>query len=261
MIVGNAVRISGVKVGSVQEVALDPADNSVRIQMRLNSEFKVPQGSTTEISGIDALGALQMVINPGPSDNPPIPAGSTIPSREEGNILSDLSNRAPALINRVDSVLIGLDATLGHAEGIVSPGSDLRLMLVSLKNTAESLEMLLRQQRERMASVLANVDTLTGELGGLTGEARDSLSVVTENLNRVLNRVDRNLTQLESTTLTLDSIVGKVDRGEGTVGLLVNDASLYHRMDSTVNSMNQLLIDLKENPVRYLRAMRLVDLF
>jgi phospholipid/cholesterol/gamma-HCH transport system substrate-binding protein len=77
----------------------------------------------------------------------------------------------------------------------------------------------------------------------------------------VLNRVDRNLTQLESTTLTLDSIVGKVDRGEGTVGLLVNDASLYHRMDSTVNSMNQLLIDLKENPVRYLRAMRLVDLF
>ncbi len=77
----------------------------------------------------------------------------------------------------------------------------------------------------------------------------------------MLGRVDRSLEQLESTTTTLDSIVGKIDRGEGTVGLLINDPRLYHRMDSTVNSMNQLLVDLKENPVRYMRALRLVDLF
>lgn len=261
MIAGNAVRISGVQVGSVKEVALEPGTNKVNIWMRLNAEFKVPEGSMTEITGIDALGAVQMVINPGPADNPILAPGSEVPSKEEGDLLTDLTDRAPLLINRVDSVLVNLDATLGHTEGLMSPGSDLREMLVSLKNTAASLETLMRQQRNRMGNILANVDTLTGDISTLTGTAGDSLAMVTENLNKVLARVDQNLLQLEATTNALNSIVGKIDRGEGTVGLLVNDAGLYHRMDSTVSNMNKLLIDFQENPVRYMRALRIVDLF
>jgi phospholipid/cholesterol/gamma-HCH transport system substrate-binding protein len=82
-----------------------------------------------------------------------------------------------------------------------------------------------------------------------------------EQFNRVLDRLNQNLASLERTTAGLDAIIGKIDRGEGTLGLLVNDPTLYHRLDSTVTSMNELLIDLKENPVRYFRALRLVDLF
>ena len=261
MIVGNAVRISGVKVGSVQEVDLNPTNNKVRIQMRLDSRFRVPEGSYTEITGIDALSVVQLSIHPGPPENPALEEGAVIPSREEGDILSSLTDRAPVLINRVDSVLIGLDATLGETQGVIAPGSDLRLMLASLKNSAASLEALLQQERRRLSSVLANVDTLTGELSQLSSGAGDSLAVITRNLNAVLERVDRNLDQLESATASLDSIVGKIDRGEGTIGLLVNDASLYYRLDSTMTNMNQLLIDLKENPVKYMRALRLVDIF
>ena len=261
MIPGNAVRISGVKVGSVQEVDLNPENNRVRIRMRLDSRFRVPEGAYTEITGIDALSVVQLSIHPGPPGNPPLPEGALIPSKTNGDVLSSLTDRAPVLIDRVDSVLIGLDATLGETKGVIAPGGDLRLMLASLKNSAASLEGLLREERGRLSRVLANVDTLTGALSDLTGGGGDSLMAVTQNLNAVLNRIDQNLARLETATAGLDSIVGKIDRGEGTIGMLVNDPSLYHRLDSTVYSMNQLLIDLKKNPVRYMRALRLVDLF
>ena len=261
MIPGNAVRISGVKVGSVQEVVLDPQSNNVAISMRLDTDIRVPEGSHTEITGIDALGAVQLVIVPGPVENPLVGDGGFVPGIEDDDIFESLTDKAPVLINQVDSVLVGLDQTLGHTQGIMRPGSDLQLMLSSLKNSANAIESLLRQERVRLSRLLANVDTLTGELGGLSQTASDSLAEVAGNLNRLLERVDQNMAQIETTTASLDSIMGKIDRGEGTVGLLVNDPALYHRLDSTVTSMNQLLVDIKDNPVKYMRALRLVDIF
>lgn len=261
MIPGNAVRISGVKIGSVLGVELDPQTTLVRIQMRLNSSYIVPEGSTTEITGIDALGAVQLVITPGPIENPAIQEGGFVPGVEDGDIFASLTEKAPALIDQVDSVLVGLDQTLSYTDVMLQPGGDLNLLLTSLKNSAVSVESLLKQERRRLSHVLANVDTLTGELSTLSGSAGDSLAQLTGNINELMDKVELSLVSLDSTMQSLDSIVGKIDRGEGTVGLLVNDDALYHKIDSTVTNMNALLVDLKENPVKYMRALRLVDIF
>ncbi|MFK7845468.1 MAG: MlaD family protein [Rhodothermales bacterium] len=261
MIPGNAVRISGVKIGSVLGVELDPETTLVKIQMRLNSSYIVPEGSTTEITGIDALGAVQLVITPGPIENPAIQEGGFVPGVEDGDIFASLTEKAPALIDQVDSVLVGLDQTLSYTDVMLQPGGDLNLLLTSLKNSAVSVESLLKQERRRLSHVLANVDTLTGELSTLSGSAGDSLAQLTGNINELMDKVELSLVSLDSTMQSLDSIVGKIDRGEGTVGLLINDDALYHKIDSTVTNMNALLVDLKENPVKYMRALRLVDIF
>ncbi len=261
MITGNAVRISGVKIGSVLDVTLDPATNMVNIRMRLNSSYRVPEGSYTEISGIDALGAVQLVIQPGPLENPAIPDGGFIPGNEEKDLISSLSEKAPVLVNQVDSVLVGLDQTLGYTDQMIAPGSDLNELLGSLKNSAQVVEGLLRKERSRLVNVLASVDTLTTELSGLSSTAGDSLAQITGNMNVLMSDVEQSLASLDSTLHSLDSIIGKIDRGEGTVGLLVNDPGLYHRIDSTVTNLNSLIVDLQENPVKYMRALRLVDIF
>ncbi len=261
MVVGNAVRINGVNVGSVQEVRLDPSTNLVLISMRLDSEIVVPQGSYTSITGIDALSAVQLTIHPGPPGNPPVERGGSIPSEPAPDLLGDLTDRAPMLVDRIDSVLVGLNATLGDTRGIIEPESDLRLMLTSLRGSANALESLMKGERARISRILANVDTLSASLGEVAGNTNDSLAVSLGQLNSVLARLDRNMAQLETTMTGLDTIVGRIERGEGTLGMLVNDPSLYHNMDSTLQNMNALLIDFKENPVRYMRALRLVDVF
>ena len=260
MIVGNAVRISGVDVGSVQEVKLDPSTNKVNIRLRLDKEVVVTRGAYTEITGIDALNAVQMVIHAGPVDATPLEDGDLIPSRVANDIFSSLTDSAPALISKSDSVLVGLDGTITEIRDIIEPGGDLRVMFTSLRNSAATLEVMLREERSRVSRVLANVDTLTGTIGETTQLAGDSLAIATQELTALLRRVDQNLDSIEEVTASLDSVIGKIDRGEGTVGLLINDPMLYHRMDSTVQNMNALLVDFKENPVRYMRALRLFDI-
>ncbi len=261
MIAGNAVRISGVSVGNVQEVDLDPSTNQVMIRLRLDKEFVVTEGAHTEIKGIDALDAVQMVIHPGPPDAEPLQDGDFLPSRTTSDVFSDLTDKVPLLFSRSDSVLIGIEGTLTDIRGVVEPGGDLRMMLASLRESAAEVEVLLENERETIARVLANVDTLTGQLGSSTQSASDSLAMASKNLNAVLLKLDRTLGEVEGTLNTLDTIVNKIDTGQGTVGLLVNDPTLYHRMDSTFQNMNNLLNDIQENPVRYMKALRLVDLF
>ncbi|MEZ4701099.1 MAG: MlaD family protein [Rhodothermales bacterium] len=261
MVNGNAVRINGVNVGSVQDVALDPATNLVNIRLRLDSKIQVPQGSYAEITGIDALSAVQLTIHPGPAGNPPMEPDSRMPSQPASDLVATMTARAPALVDRIDSVLVGLNATLGDTRGIIEPQSDLRLMLTSLRSSAETLNAMVTTERSRISRVLANVDTLSANLGDVAGSANDSLAIALGQLNSLLARMDRNMAQLEGTMASMDNIVGRIDRGEGTLGLMINDPSLYNNLDSTVQSMNALLIDLKKNPVRYMKALRLVDVF
>lgn len=260
MIVGNAVRISGVDVGSVQEVLLDPATNKVKVRIRLDKQYVVKQGAYTEITGIDALNAVQMVIHQGPVDNPPVNDGDFLPNRIANDLFTSLTESAPSLISKSDSVLTGLDGTITDVGELVQPGSDLRMMFSSFRTSADAIEQLLREERVRIGRVLANVDTLTAALGETSQGAGDSLAIATAQLNDLLRRVDKNLDSIEQTTNTLDSILGKIDQGEGTVGLLINDPQLYHRMDSTLQNMNALIMDIQENPVRYMRALRLFDI-
>src|SRR5690606_38108119 len=111
---------------------------------------------------------------------------------------------------------------------------------------------------ERFSSGLTAV---ASDLRAFGDENSDSLRLAFANLNSALARLDRNMAALESSTATLDDVLGKIDRGEGTLGRLINDPALYAKLDSAVTGLNTLVTDFQQNPGRYLRDLRLVDIF
>ena len=91
LISGNPVRTNGVKIGSVKSVSFDQQAGLVRVVMGINKGVTVPEGTTCEVTGIDALTGIRMEMNLGPLSNPPIPAGGSIPTIEEGgDLLADI---------------------------------------------------------------------------------------------------------------------------------------------------------------------------
>ena len=262
LIAGNPVRVRGVSVGSVDEVFINPETGGVRVLFHVDSSLPVPEGTETTVSGVDALGVVRMDLELGPPGNPLIPDGGFVPSKQGGDLMGALAERAPELLDEVDAVMAQLGSVLGESEEMLaSPQSDLRLTLMSARRSMDALDGLLRSQRDRLASVLANVDGTTGQLNTFLETNSDSLSAAVTALNGTLRRLDASLAQLDGTTRGLDELLGKINRGEGTLGLLVNDDSMYHRTDSLLTAVHTLLLDFQENPGRYLKEMRLVDLF
>jgi len=51
---------------------------------------------------------------------------------------------------------------------------------------------------------------------------------------------------------TGDSVLTKINRGQGTLGLLLNDPSMYRRTDSVLTELRSLVADLRNNPKKYI---------
>lgn len=262
LVSGNQVRINGVNVGSVESVRLDPEARVARVRFRVDRSVQIPEGSTAEITGVSALGGVRLAINLGPPTNPRIEPGGFIPTPPQKDVLGQLSDRAPMLAARADSLLSSANATMEEAQIMLnSPDSDLRTTFVAIRESANALQKLLEAQQNRLSRVMDNTADLTSELQTFAETNTDSLSRSVQRMNAVLDQTDRNLKQLEQTTNNLDALVTKINEGDGTLGRLVNDPSLYMRLDSTTAQLNLLLKDFQNNPGRYLKDMSVVKVF
>ena len=263
LIPGNPVRINGVKVGSIDGVRYDQARNLVSVSFKVNNDMHLPEGTTGTISGIDALTGVRLELELGPAGNPRIPPGGLVPSAGgDQDFASTLVARAPLLVDQVDSVLFGIEGTISDIRGMIGePQSDLRLSMAALRGGAETLADLLAEEKSNISGILANVNTITTDLSSVTSQQGDSISLAITRLNSAMASVETMMSSLESTTGQLDKILARIDNGDGTLGKLINDPDLYNRLDSLVGGVDELLADFKKNPRRYLREMKIVDLF
>ena len=74
-----------------------------------------------------------------------------------------------------------------------------------------------------------------------------SIRIVAENLHQASEN-------LKSTTQSLDIVLNKIQKGQGTLGKLVHEEKLYNNIDSLAWNLNLLVKDLRENPGRYVKV-------
>jgi phospholipid/cholesterol/gamma-HCH transport system substrate-binding protein len=134
-------------------------------------------------------------------------------------------------------------------------------MLASLNTLTGSLDQVVRTERVRLTSILTNLDSTISSAHSLTITGRDSLAQTMHAVQNTLSETDKTLMGLQDLTGNLNSLLVKIDSGEGTLGLLANNPSLYQNMDSTFASLNRLLTDFQKDPKRYLRHIKPVDIF
>lgn len=259
---GNPVQMKGVRVGSVESVELDQDGQSVQVRLRIDEDIQIPNGSHAKVSGFSGFGGVRLTIIPGPRENPPLSAGATLTGPPEGTVLERITDQAPALASKADSVLTNTNTTMAElAEQLQNPNSDLRQTLASTRKMTKDLAAVTDAEKENIQALLQNLRAISSDLKAFTGENADSLDLVVRRLNQSLNRLDRGLASFNRTSATLDTITTKLNNGTGTAGRLLNDPGLYMRLDSTVVRTNRLLRDFKQNPGRYLDNMTLVRVF
>ncbi|HET6566551.1 MAG TPA: MlaD family protein [Rhodothermales bacterium] len=296
---GAAVEVRGVRVGAVDKVDLSQQSNGVLIQFHIDNGIVVPTGSHTEIAGFSALGQVRLEIVPG-SGETPVEPGGFIPS-QQSNALGELQEKAPELLERVDTLLIGANRFFDQAEPAINqvqsafnqaetsfeqignaanqvggnanqtvailndllrnPNGDIRMTLANLRTATEQANGILHSQQARIEGILTDLQRFSTVAGNFAETNQDSIGVAVNNLNATLRRLNRNLASLESTSTSLDSIMARIDRGEGTAGLLINDPRLYQNMVSLTENLNALVLDVQKNPKRYLKNLSLVDVF
>ena len=234
------VYANGYKVGVVKDIIYDysPQGKIVAV-MGLDKRMRLPRGSRAEIDS-DLLGNIKINLVLGDDPINMLAQGDTISGGETEGVMSKLGAMVPAIermMPKLDSIMTSLNTlladpalqqTLHNVEGMTG---NLKATSSELRTLSASLNREMPQMMEKTNGVLDNTQQLTANLAAI------DVATMTASVNQTLANVNEMTRKLNST--------------EGTLGLLMRDASLYNHLSATAADADSLLIDLREHPGRY----------
>jgi phospholipid/cholesterol/gamma-HCH transport system substrate-binding protein len=232
------VYVEGFKVGIVRDISYDyQKQGGIVVQISLDTKMKVETGSHVEIkTGLTSGAYLNLILNKYVSTYYQV--GDTIDGVSEKGIMDKVSDN---LLPQIESLLPRLDSILQGIQFLVSHPA-------------------LTQSLEQISATTANLEKSTSQLNTLLS---NDITPIAANLKQVssdfttvssqLKQMDLNATmsQVNSTLQNLNQMTAQLKSKDNSLGLLLNDRSVYDHLDSTFVNASNLLLDLKLNPKRY----------
>lgn len=227
LVKGSQIKSAGIPVGIIKKISLQ--DGMARVDLTLKKDFQLYVSAAAEIKSQGVLGDKHVSIYPGSPTDPPLPEGGQILNvKDKGS----------------------LDNVIGQVGDIAS----------SLKDTAQALREAVLEDGTRkhvLGRIVNNIEKLTQDLSDITSENKgkindiiSSVDRITKSLDDVLNgdgdeslkaQIKRTMTRLDSAMKNVDEITGKINRGEGTIGRLVNDEETVEELNTAIEGVNGFL--------------------
>lgn len=234
--VASEVLVNGMNIGNVKSVDYNPVKQNLTVAIDVTPKFQIPEGSKAILSK-EMLGSTKLNIILGQDPNKNLVPGDTIEGLESIDLMTQASNMIPEVL----AILPKIDSLLANLNRITSDPA----LAASLHNV-EDVTNNLKTTTNRLNSLLeGDVPSLMNK----TNNICDNLETTTSNLKDVdfvtlANNANTTLAELQLFT-------NKLNNDSSTLGLLLNDASVYNQLDSTLNSATLLLQDLRTHPKRY----------
>ncbi len=234
------VYANGYRVGVVSSLNYDfTPEGKIVAELDLNQNMRVPRGSHAELAS-DLLGNIK--INLIMADDPinMISNGDTIAGGAEKGMMSKVGSMIPALekmLPKLDSIMASLNMLLADPA--------LRNTLHNVEGMTSNLDATSQELKSLSAQLNKEVPTMMNKANGVL----DNTQQLTSNLAAV--DVAAMSAKVNETLANVAELSEKLNSNEGTLGLLMRDASLYNNLNATMASADSLLIDLKAHPKRY----------
>ncbi len=243
------ILVGGVRIGKVEAVTLD--NLTPIITLRIDEPFEIPEDSQVEVISRSVMGEKSINIRKGVS-TVMVPPGGTI----EGTTAPGISD----MFTQVDSVTLNMRDLLKNANILLDPEREksIKSSLAGVHDLTIELQETLKRESGQINRVVANMDSLVSNVRDLSETERSKVTGTLDNLENTSGRLRTMMDDLQTTTTALGNILTRLDRGEGTMGKLFQDDRLYEdvvrvagKMDRLVTSLDELVVDLKSNPGRY----------
>jgi phospholipid/cholesterol/gamma-HCH transport system substrate-binding protein len=245
---GQPVLLAGVNVGGVRDVKLRD-DGYLDVILRVNDDVKVPKNSTASVKPIGIFGDAAVALTPKGPSAVSYSAGDTVPIGASDTDIQAIMNRVDSIGSTVQLMTKALNAELVASGGI----KDIRKSLANAAELSASATRLSIQLNQIAAEQNKNL-TATMASFKRAASAVDSASIdsTMKNFRTSSASLTRIASSLDSTTKKVNSLVGGIERGEGTVGKFMKDTLLYRDLRGLVTQADSVLADLKLNPKKYI---------
>lgn len=237
LVVSNNVVVRGYKVGQVTEITYDfTLEHPFVVTILVDDAIRLPLGSTMLLRDDGLMGGKVIDIVYG-NQTELHAVGDTVPSVVAPGLMAVVGQLVPRLegtISHVDSVLESVNSLVASPE-IKNSLKSVERITADLQVSSAQLKRVMNTQ---LPGIMSDINTVIGDLKKVSGDLRQI------EFAELFARIDHTVNNLQVFSEKLNS-------SEGTIGKLMNDNALYDNLNTTVGSVNELVVDLKANPKRY----------
>jgi phospholipid/cholesterol/gamma-HCH transport system substrate-binding protein len=240
------VQVNGIRKGSVQAMKL--VGDQVIVDLALANEIRLTSDSRVAIRSVGLMGERVIAVDLRTTGDP-YAATDTIPGIYEkglSEVMSDLGSTMGSVTKIAEQ--------LSEVVDVMDKSGNLTAALKNFRDTSQELKLAVQENRASLRSALTDFSSAAKTARGLTTDREaelkrtlDQFALAAENMNRLSGRLD-------SLRASIQTVTSKVERGQGTLGKLVNDDKLYSDLHGSVQSFKALIEDIKANPKKYLKV-------
>ena len=228
------VMINGYQVGHVSQINFDYTKEApITLQITVDNKLVVPQGTIAEVYDTGLMGDKAIQLKLGRS-NTLLQPGDTLRTSVQNGLMAAVTD---ALVEPIKAMMPQLDSTITTINHTLS-GERVQSLLTNAEAAIANFKAISANLKKELPTTMSNVNNITANLSEVSDELKAA-------------QLDSTLLKVDATIANLENITNQLKSNENTLGALLNDKELYQNLDSTVQSANALLIDLKENPKRY----------
>ena len=242
----NAVTLNGYVVGLVSDIefASEKLDRLV-VEIGVKKNFKIPDNSLVTITS-DLLGGKSIVLTLGDSKTM-VENGGALSGNLAPDLVGSLTDKLIPIADHADQLIVSIDSLLQILKYTFDDQTQ-----KNIQSMVANMEQLIAGERKKISEILSNFESVSGNLK----KSNEDISKLIANLNAfsktladsdvksTVDNANRSLTQL-------NSLLSGINEGQGTLGKLAKDDAAYIYLQQSLNDLDKLLIDLRENPKNY----------
>ena len=240
---GDPVQMRGVNIGRVHDFGLEPGSEDVVVILEVEGQWRIPVGSVTELVSPGLMSPKTVMIVPGEGPGY-FAANASLPGTAMKGLLDDteaLGVKGGRFLDQVTALLSDstIDAVGGSAQ-------NLRIVL-------DELADLMGSQSDELEDLIGSLNRAADGLADVTGpEFKEDISSTVSQADSLMGSLRATSTRFDRAAEALETVLGRMERGEGTLGQLSVNDSLYVSLNAAATSARLLIEDLRANPGRYI---------
>ncbi len=253
--VSKPVLINGFQIGRVDQLTLQP-NGTIIATLKIKGKYDIPKNTIARLESTDLLGGKAIVMDLG-NDRLYAQDGDTLNANVEKGLMETVQpvqKKAEQIIAKMDSILTSVNSILNpnFQKNVDKSFTSIASTLGALEATSKKVDALVGSESSKLSGILSNVEAITVNFKNNGAK----IDAILANLNSVTDKAaalnfKQTVDNANSAIADLQGMVSNLKSGKGSLGKLLNDEAMYKNLTDASKNLDNLMIDLKANPKRY----------
>lgn len=261
----NPLMVNGYKIGQVNKIELIKRDSGyhVLVTFFITSDVQIPKGSFAKVVSSDLLGskAVEVIFS---QNNVFVNDGDTLLPDMEDDLkkqvnkqIAPLQKKAEGLISSIDSVMQVVQQVMNAnvRQNLITSFESIKNTIMTLEKTTYKVDTLMDSERYAIASIIQKTNSIVKNIE----KNNDKLTNLINNFSSISDslakaNIKKTIDETNTALLGANKILAQINSGQGTVGKMIKNDSLYNNLNKSSEDLDKLLKDLRINPERYVHV-------